>query len=80
MRTGLVHTLRMHLRATPDGLTPAELAKLTGRDKHNITRCLRLMPDTYVDRWEGPVRGQYAAVFCAVVPPPDCPHPTKPVK
>ena len=75
-----MNELRALLRASPDGLTPAELANRTGRDKHNITRLLRHMPDTYVDRWEGPKRGQYAAVFCVVVPPPDCPHPTRGVK
>ena len=80
MRTGLTKELRAHLRANPDGLTTAELAELTGRNKYNILTQLKLMPDTYVDRWEGPKRGQYAAVFCVVVPPPDCPHPTRGVK
>lgn len=72
--------LREHLRANVDGLTPAELVTLTGSSKANVTRYLRMMPDTYVDRWEGPVRGQYAAVFCVVAPPPDCPHPTRGVR
>lgn len=72
--------LRAHLRANPDGLTTAELTELTGRDKYNVLRTLKLMPDAYVDRWEGPKRGQYASVFCVVVPPPDCPHPTRGVE
>ena len=72
--------LRMHLRANLDGLTVKSLAALTGRDKSNILSYLKRMPDVYVDRWEGPVRGQYAAVFCIVVPPSDCPHPTRGVK
>lgn len=80
MRTGLIKELRARLRANPDGLTAAELAKLTGRDRYNILSYLKRMPDVYVDRWEGPVRGQYIAVFCVVVPPPDCPHPTRGVK
>lgn len=80
MRTGLVRDLRMHLRANPDGLTLSALAELTGRERNNILTYLKLMPDTYIDRWEGPYRGQYAAVWCVVVPPPDCPHPTRGVK
>lgn len=77
MRTGLTHELRMHLRANPDGLTTKELAALTGRDKNNIRTTIKRMPDTYIDRWEGPYRGQYSAVYCVVIPPPDCPKPTK---
>lgn len=79
MRTGLVRDLRSLLRAHPDGLTAAELAELTERDKHNVTKYLKFMPDTYIDRWDGPKRGQYSAVWCIVTPPDDCPHPTKEV-
>lgn len=77
MRTGLVRDLRSLLRAHPDGFTAAKLAELTDRDKHNVTKYLKFMPDTYIDRWEGPQRGQYSAVWCVVIPPSDCPHPTK---
>jgi hypothetical protein len=34
------------------------------------------MPDVYIDRWEGPYNGQWAAVFCLYAPPPDCPRPS----
>jgi len=33
------------------------------------------MPDSYIDRWSGPHRGQWAAVWCVVEVPEDCPKP-----
>jgi hypothetical protein len=82
MRTGLVRDLRAILRSHPDGLTVRELADMTGRENGNVAKYLGFMPDTYIDRWEGPSKkyhGQYAAVWCIVVPPDNCPHPTKPM-
>jgi len=78
MRTGLVRDLRSLLRAHPDGFTAAKLAELTDRDKYNVTKYLKFMPDTYIDRWEQ--NGQrYTPIWCVVTPPDDCPHPTKEV-
>ena len=34
------------------------------------------MPVAYIDRWVDPVRGQWRAVWCVVVPPEHCPYPT----
>lgn len=79
MRTGLVNELRALLRSHPDGLSITALADMTGRDRENVTKCLKQMPDTYIDRWEGPKRGQYTAIWSIVTPPDDCPHPTKEV-
>ena len=33
------------------------------------------MPDSYIDRWTGPHRGQWAAVWCVVEVPENCPKP-----
>ena len=77
MRTGLAKELRAILRSHPEGLTTTALTDMTGRDKENVRKQLNQMPDTYIDRWEGPHRGQYNSVWCIVVPPDDCPHPTK---
>jgi hypothetical protein len=79
MRTGLIQELRAILRGHPDGLTTVALADMTGRDRHNVRKLLIEMPDTYVDRWDGPHRGQYNAVWCVVIPPDNCPHPTRKV-
>lgn len=42
----------------------------------SVRQALDNMPDVYIDRYLEPVRGQYPAVWCAWVPPPNCPHPT----
>ena len=69
--------LRALLRDAPDGLTTAALSAATGVAKSGISRTLGAMPDVYIDRWELAARtgSPYAAVWCAVVPPPNCPRP-----
>jgi len=45
-----------------------------------IKRALEQMPDAYIDRWEAyKGRGQlpWRAVWCVVVPPKNCPMPSK---
>jgi len=69
--------LRQLLRKHTDGLTIKDLARLIESSRPNTLQALKAMPDAYVDRWEGPNRGQYAAVWCVVVPPENCPHPTR---
>ena len=77
MRTGLVNEMRKLLKTHEDGLTAKFIAEKLGKDTDNVTRYLKRMPDTYIDRWEGPNRGQFSAVWCVVIPPQDCPKPTK---
>ena len=69
--------IRELLRQHPDGLTVAQImASLPQISQVTVaTKCLVAMPDAYVDRWADPVRGQWQAVWCVVVPPADCPHP-----
>ena len=72
--------IRDILRNSPEGISTGELAKrLGGCCTNNLRTAIRKMPDAYIDRWEGPIRGQYEAVWCVVVPPDDCPHPTREV-
>ena len=75
MRTGAVQKLRAILRCHPEGLTAQALSSMIGADINNARRYLQSMPDAYIDRWEGPNRGQYAAVWCVVEVPDHCPHP-----
>jgi hypothetical protein len=69
--------VRRVLRNNADGLTEKEITGLTRVDADSLNRMLQTMPDTYIDRWTGPTKGQYSAVWCVVVPPQDCPRPTK---
>jgi hypothetical protein len=70
--------LRVMLREYPDGLTVAQIAHATGLDVDGINRSLKCMPDAYIDRWQNSERGRYiSAVWCVVVPPENCPKPTR---
>jgi hypothetical protein len=69
--------VRRVLRNNSDGLTEKEITGLTRVDADSLGRILASMQDAYIDRWTGPTRGQYRAVWCVVVPPENCPHPTK---
>jgi hypothetical protein len=69
--------VRRVLRNNSDGLTEREITGLTRVDADSLSRILASMQDAYIDRWTGPSRGQYSAVWCVVVPPENCPHPTK---
>jgi hypothetical protein len=58
-----------------EGMTTRQLSQLVDSGMRDITRALKAMPDAYVDRWTGPERGQWAAVWCVVDVPEDCPKP-----
>lgn len=73
--------LRDALRANPEGLTIPNLMMFVPRvDDRVLYHDLTVMPDTYIDRWvKNPHRGApFLAVWCAVVPPPNCPRPALP--
>ena len=74
MRTNATNQIRALLRAHPDGLSTTEIAKHVNREASNTGKLLHGMPDTYIDRWEKTNRA-YAAVWCIVIPPDNCPHP-----
>lgn len=67
------HSIRMLLQQHHDGLTVSELAERSGKDRASITNALKGMPDVYIDRWIS--CRQWAAVWCVVVPPENCPRP-----
>lgn len=69
--------IRALLREHPDGLTVNEICRrIPAISKQwTATKCLDAMPDAYIDRWIDPVRGQWQAVWCVVVPPENCPYP-----
>tara|TARA_R110000868_G_scaffold232726_2_gene486294 strand:+ start:4004 stop:4246 length:243 start_codon:yes stop_codon:yes gene_type:complete len=69
--------VRKVLRDSEDGLTVKQITEAVGVDKDPLSRILQTMPDAYIDRWSGPTRGQYSAVWCVVVPPENCPRPTR---
>jgi len=75
MRTNCTQEIRALLRANSDGMTIEQIVWAVKRDKANVKKNVRAMPDAYIDRWEAVPRKQYAAVWCVVVPPEDCPKP-----
>ncbi len=70
-----INKVREVLRAS-DGLTVAQIAELAGTDPTHAHRIVRKMSDTYIDRWQATGK-RLAAVWCVVVPPPDCPKPER---
>ena len=75
LRLAITNSARVALRGVPDGMTLEELADLLDRPETNVRKVLKNMPDVYIDRWEVAPRGQYKAVWCACIPPTDCPRP-----
>jgi hypothetical protein len=70
-----INRVREILRATPDGMTIAQLAELAGTHTSHVHRMIHKFPDAYIDRWLK--KGQRCtAVWCVVVPPENCPRPT----
>lgn len=68
--------IRALLRKYDDGMTLGQIGAALDLRPDVLKNCMPAMPDAYIDRWSSPTRGQYAAVWCVVVPPANCPHPT----
>jgi len=72
--------IRQVLLSAEDGMTSLEVLtalKLPYQRLPSVSKLLRSMPDTYIDRWNS------FAVWCAVkegAVPEDCPRPEKPKK
>jgi hypothetical protein len=78
MRSKWPKLIREILRDEEDGCTIAELADRLHAIKSSIASALEDMPDAYVDRWnEAGQSRPYEAVWCVVIPPPNCPRPTR---
>lgn len=76
MRTGLAKRLRALLREHHDGLSVPAMASMVSADVESVRRRLKEMPDAYIDRWQKSP-GNYVAIWCVVVPPPNCPRPER---
>ena len=63
----------LHLHA--DGLTTVDIAGRAGIKRDTVQNALVNMPDTYIDRWVLVHHEPPHAVWCAVIPPDDCPKP-----
>jgi len=68
--------VRSILRLAQDGMTIREITFAIGTDRPHTSRILKGMPDAYIDRWAKSVR-RYEAVWCVVIPPENCPKPTR---
>ena len=67
--------IRALLQASDDGMTIEEIATAL---KINVPNLYAQMPKVfgvYIDRWNAPKRGQYAAVYMCIDTPEDAPHP-----
>jgi hypothetical protein len=68
--------IRQLLHQYQDGLTAKEISERLEKKHDTIYAALQNMPDTYIDRWlEAQQQLPPQAVWCAVVPPEDCPKP-----
>ena len=72
--------IRRLLHQYHDGLTSIELSERLELKPDSVRNALKEMPDTYIDRWALVSNEPPHAVWCAVVPPEDCPKPKKKVK
>ena len=71
--------IREVLRKSEDGSTIAELALDLRAEKKSIYCALtKSMPDAYIDRWTEAGQGRpHESIWCVVVPPENCPKPTR---
>jgi hypothetical protein len=70
--------IREILREEEEGCTIAELSDRLHANKNSIASALERMPDAYIDRWTEAGQGRpYEGIWCAVIPPENCPYPTK---
>ena len=68
--------IRQLLHQYQDGLTAKEISERLEKRHDTIYAALQNMPDTYIDRWlEAQQQLPPQAVWCAVIPPENCPKP-----
>ena len=72
--------IRRLLHQYHDGLTSIEISERLELKPDTVRNALKEMPDTYIDRWQPIANEPPHAVWCAVIPPEDCPKPKKKVK
>ena len=70
--------IRKMLREHEDGMTVGWLSEFLNLHADSIRGALVNMPDAYIDRWtKAPSGKTYEAIWCVIVPPENCPKPTK---
>ena len=77
MKTSHAPRIRELLRQTPDGMTVTQVGLELNLPRTSTQRALKGMPDAYIDRWTASDYGPWAAVWCVVVVPENCPKPTR---
>lgn len=68
--------IRQCLRDHPDGRTAAQIAECAGIVASSLSKSFDTCFGVYIDRWEGPFRGQWRAVYCLADVPENCPRPS----
>jgi len=69
--------IRDVLRQSEDGLTISEISSKLLLDEENLRVSIRSIFGVYIDRWSGPHRGQYAAIYMCAEVPENAPKPEK---
>ena len=72
--------LRELLRMHPDGLTTTSISHYLDLAECAARSSLKSMADAYIDRWQPARNRSWAAVWCVVEIPEDCPRPDTPPK
>lgn len=68
--------IRVMLLNSSDGLTTSQIAKQLGSTYKSVQKTMNNIYGVYIDRWDVPRHGQFAAVWMCVEVPDDVPHPT----
>ena len=69
------HQKIRELLAGSDGLTIKQMQIALQIEIRTLNKSINSMGDAYIDRWTGPYRGQWAAVWCVAEVPQHCPKP-----
>ena len=67
--------IRDLLLASNDGMTVNEIAEHFACGPNPLYTTMPTVFGVYIDRWIGPSRGQYTAVYMCIKAPEDAPHP-----
>jgi hypothetical protein len=70
------YQIRELLRKHEDGLTISQMEKILETRGDNLRSALKSMVDAYIDRWVFSYN-KYAAVWCVLIPPENCPKPER---
>ena len=69
--------IRACLGNSPDGMSIAELGGCTQIKSDTVRRSIKTCFGVYIDRYDGPIRGQWRAVYMLADVPQDAPIPER---